>query len=137
MGGLDRLEQEFRVSPGAAGTPISVTLRPDGGTVQGLVAHSDGQPAKEAYLTLAPEDTAPLRDHLFHRTQADSNGRFPITGVAPGNYRLYAWESRDGVVDSDPDFLAQFASRSVTIQVRAAVVTEQQAVLIPADSPGL
>ena len=47
-----------------------------------------------------------------------SNGRFTLPQVAPGTYRLYAWDDLDTAQHHDPEFLKAWESNSPLITVR-------------------
>ena len=67
-------------------------------------------------MTLVAESTR--RNDLFKSTSADAGGHFKILGVAPGSYRLYAWEEADlNAVRYDPDFVKPFESLGKSLQI--------------------
>ena len=65
-------------------------------------------------VTLIPEPVRPSQPFLFKKATADSKGRFRLTGVAPGDYKIYAWGE---FTDTDPEFFAQSGSPGTKITV--------------------
>ena len=93
-----------------------ITLRTNGGQIEGRVDDENAQPAKAATVTLVAEGTQ--RTDLFKVTSSDASGIFRIVGLAPGRYRLYAWEAVDpNAVRYDPDFVKPFASYARSLQI--------------------
>jgi hypothetical protein len=86
-------------------------------------------------VTLAPD---PLRAELSLRLRSatsDEKGRFTITGVAPGTYRLYAWAEPVTDVLADPEFLRQFEAQATPVSVGEGQSAQADATLIkPGDA---
>jgi len=117
LGDQEVVEQGLDLTQAQYGVKIEVTLSPKGAAVTGVV--KDGEkPAAGRSLDLIPD---PPRQELSLRlksTTADENGRFSLTGVAPGSYRLYAWvEPLIGVL-SDAEFLRRFQDQAVKVTVK-------------------
>ena len=71
--------------------PMQVLLRNDGGSVSGVVVDSEKRPVPNASVVLVPPDNRRQNWQLYKPGTADANGRFSITGVFPGSYKLFAW----------------------------------------------
>ena len=91
----------------------AAALRAQGGLVEGkVVTTTDASPVRKADVLLRAAALAgdkpgrPGRDNYLART--DSNGRFSIAGVAPGNYECVA--SRVGFAALPPDRYANAAT---------------------------
>ena len=55
---------------------------------------------------------------LFKEGSASPQGLFVIAGIAPGAYKLYAWEDVDAnAVRYDPDFLKPYEARGQAVQI--------------------
>jgi len=85
FGDLDVLHSEFPAG-GMAGE-LHVTVKGDSATVEGQVS-SQGKPVEGAQVLLIPatNDRAGLKFGY-----CDEEGKYQITGVAPGEYRIQAW----------------------------------------------
>ena len=53
------------------------------------------------------------------RTFAGTDGRFTLSGIAPGRYRILALEELDPDSYRDPKFLSRFLERSHRINIAA------------------
>ena len=101
-----------------ANTELSIVLGAHAGQVEGIVTTEKSEPAADATITLVP--TGEHRSRPFYKTiSTDSAGHFTIRGIAPGSYKLYAWDKVDvNAVFYDPDFLRPYATLGETIEVR-------------------
>ena len=101
-----------------ANTELSIVLGADAGQVEGIVTTEKSEPAAGATITLVP--TGEHRSRPFYKTiSTDSAGHFTIRGIAPGSYKLYAWDKVDvNAVCYDPDFLRPYESLGTAIEVR-------------------
>lgn len=117
MGDEEVLDAGFKIDEDAANA-ISVTLSPGAATVEGAVLNGKGQAAPEATVVLVPED-AKRRDQVqFYRTAVtDQQGRFSITDVVPGAYRLFAWDDVEYDAWMDPDFLSPIEDQGARVMV--------------------
>jgi hypothetical protein len=87
------------------------------GQVEG-VAERSGHPASGIMVLLAPED-AKDNQILFRRDQSDSDGSFLLFNIIPGRYRLLAIDEGWDVDWADPNVLAAYLKKSITVQVHA------------------
>jgi protocatechuate 3,4-dioxygenase beta subunit len=66
------------------------TPAPANATVSGRVTTTDGKPAANITVALSPADFTPDRNRIAARATTDAEGRYKITNVAAGRYRLLA-----------------------------------------------
>jgi hypothetical protein len=67
---------------------------------------------------------------LFHEASTDKDGRFAFRGIAPGEYKLLAWNELEGEAYRDPDFLRGYEGRGQKIVVRENQTIQARLVLI-------
>jgi hypothetical protein len=72
--------------------PLEVVLRSDGASLSGIVEDGNKRPIGDAVVVLVPQGARRQNRSLYPRTVADSEGRFTIRSIAPGEYKAYAWE---------------------------------------------
>jgi hypothetical protein len=87
------------------------------GQVAGVAERSSHR-ASGVMVLLAPED-AKDNQILFRRDQSDSDGSFLLSDVIPGRYRLLAIDEGWEVDWADPNVLAAYLKKSITVQVYA------------------
>jgi hypothetical protein len=132
-GQTDITESELDLTAGVPPrTELTVTFGGDSGQLEGVVRDDKQQPVESAVVTLLP---AIRRNGPFHKSAtADRSGKFRIQGVAPGAYRVFAWEKVDvNAVIYDPDFLRPHEGAGVSLQVAAG---EQKRVELRAIAAG-
>jgi hypothetical protein len=64
---------------------------------------------------------------------ADQNAAFDVKGLAPGDYKVFAWEDDGDGVITDPGFRKSFGSQAAVVKldeksresVAAAVITKE------------
>jgi hypothetical protein len=95
-----------------ASAPLNIVLGADGGEVDGNV-----QTAAAVEVTLAPSEEYAGRSDLFKRVFADASGHFQIKDVAPGEYKIFAWESDPDGNAQSVEFRKPFEGKGVAITV--------------------
>jgi hypothetical protein len=117
-----------------SGAAIDILLSRQGASVAGTV-RDGGTPAPGRNVTLAPD---PPRAELSQRQRtatSDEKGRFSITGVAPGAYRLYAWVEPVTDALADPEFLRRFEAQATPVTLGEGESAQVDATVIkPADA---
>jgi hypothetical protein len=96
---------------------LEIVLASDGGTLEGRTVDTQGASRASTTVALIPEEAQRGRTDLFHTTTSDANGRFFLTGIPPGNYRLYAWEHVEPGAWFDPQFLKSQRTDGVFVHV--------------------
>jgi hypothetical protein len=98
---------------------LDIALSMGAGVVEGSV-QVDQRPVSAAVVMLLPEPVRPEQPYLSKTVRTDRNGRFRITGVAPGDYRVYACE--EGIAPTldlnDPEFAKAVNSKAVKVSMR-------------------
>jgi protocatechuate 3,4-dioxygenase beta subunit len=117
---------------------LEIVLRADSATVQGIVRNAGNQ---QTAILLRPA-TQPQHLLLYKRVTTAGPGRFTISGIAPGDYILYAFPSIPaGAAEWNAEFMAKYESQGRRISLRANQVEQVEldrivdASLDPADPP--
>lgn len=132
MGEEDVLDTGFDFTPGVAQV-LTVVLNPNGGQIEGSVNAKDG-PAVAAKVTLIPESHRSYV-RFYKTTDTDQNGHFIIEGVAPGEYKMYAWEEIEQGAEKDPDFVKPHESDGHKVSIQERAHETLQLKVIPAEAP--
>jgi hypothetical protein len=104
LAGNDALGSELSVSRKQPPGWLEVMLNADGGRVDGLVLNDD-KPFSGATVVLVPGSDRRKEERLYKSTTTDQNGQFSVRGIAPGDYKLFAWEGIEEGAHQDPEFL--------------------------------
>jgi hypothetical protein len=91
---------------------LEIALSRGGAQVEGVVLGSDGQPLSGAFVALIPDSG---RDSRYAGEAAAADGTFHLKGIAPGKYKVLAWEDLEPGAFRDPDFVKPFAERAPSL----------------------
>jgi protocatechuate 3,4-dioxygenase beta subunit len=118
LGFTDLLNQPIAVPLQTAGT-LDIVLGTDTAGVSGRVTTERQEPASNVKVALVPN--APLRGRgdLYKSVTTDAAGSFSISSVAPGDYRIFAWEDVEDGAWRDPEFLRLDETRGRALRVDA------------------
>jgi hypothetical protein len=130
FGGVDILNAPMRVS-GPTGETLDILVGTARGQVSGVVLDARSQPAAAMRVVLVPDRNRD-RTELFRVINTDPNGRFTMTGVAPGDYKAFSWESLEQFAWFDPDVLTQFEGAGRAVHVTDSSGETVEVRLIPA-----
>lgn len=108
-------EDGIDLTPGVAG-PLQLTLSTEVCDVKGSVTDSEGAPMSGVIVVLVPDSR---RHSQFHQLVADQNGMFDFKNLAPGDYKLLAWEELEPNQYENPEFLARYIGKAETVTLKA------------------
>jgi hypothetical protein len=124
-GGVDLLHNPLVVAPGGTSSPIEITLRDDGATVEGAIENwrsetpgrdtlLPGQQLACIYLVPMTETMAPP---LVGWT---GDGHFSLQQVPPGSYRALAFDRQPGELEfMNEEAMKKYEAKSQVIQLEA------------------
>jgi hypothetical protein len=95
---------------------LDILLSPNAGEVSGRVLRDNMEPARSAQVVLVPGEPR-NRVELFRRITV-LNGQFRIQGVAPGDYKIFAWQGIEENAYFDTELLKRFENRGVSVRIR-------------------
>lgn len=104
----DREVPDPRVDFSAGATPFTLLLATDGGRIRGSADHAG------VVLTLYPEGGA---GNPTRTASVNPDGRFQMSDIPPGDYRLYAWDESERDNSRDAAFRRKYQSQSVAVTV--------------------
>jgi hypothetical protein len=117
LGNKDLLDNGLHIEAETKDT-LQIVLSMNGGSAQGRVIDSSGKPVPNARAVLVPESARRQRGDLYKNVATDEAGRFQLTGLAPGTYKLFAWERIEDGAWQDPQFIRLFEDKGTPVQIR-------------------
>jgi protocatechuate 3,4-dioxygenase beta subunit len=132
--GEDVLEKGLTVTGELLRGELEVVVSARGGRIEGSV-EKDGLPFSGAFVALVPEERRRQRSELFKNTTTDQYGRFTLRGIAPGEYKLFAWEEIEPGAHRDPDFLRWFEDEGKAIRVEEGARLTVELPALPGEEP--
>jgi uncharacterized surface anchored protein len=96
----------------SGGGEMQILLAPNGAEVTGTVRDADGKGLPSAIVQICDKS-----GEVMKTANTDQNGAFDLKGLAPGEYKTFAWEDRGDGVISDPDFRKSFESKATVVKL--------------------
>jgi hypothetical protein len=121
-GDLNALESGFDLSSGTSASDVKIVVSTSMGSLDGTVQNDKQEALAGATVALRPDSASSsddaYSDSRLKGAKAGMDGKFHITGLTPGRYRLMAWNDVDeNAARYDPEFVQQIASRGQLIEV--------------------
>jgi hypothetical protein len=113
--GAQEVPEEGLDLTGEASGSLQVTLSLAGARVDGAVQTEEGKPVSGATVVLAPDSR---RYSMFKETQTGENGSYSLKGVAPGEYKILAWENIEAGAYLDPEFLKRYEGKAEKLSLK-------------------
>ncbi len=117
VGGRDALDFPLTVDPNQDVTGILLTFTTQTQEISGTIQDASGRPTADFTIVVYPADPAfwGPQSRRINATRPDTEGRFSIRSLPPGNYRLTAVTDAEPGEWFNPDFLAQLVGGSIPI----------------------
>jgi len=131
MDGRDVLNAGLQLESPTGGI-LQIVISMNGGTLTGRVLDTTRKPVNNAKVVLVPNAPRRSRGDLFKSVSTDDAGRFQLNGLAPGDYKLFAWERVEEGAWQDPQFLRLFENLGSPLRIEEGKQATADAKLIPA-----
>jgi hypothetical protein len=130
LGGVEVLNTGFQFA-GEPDKTLEIVLGANAGTLTGRVEDERKQPAAGVLVILVPDArTARLfRTDMNRMASTDSEGRFEVKGLPPGDYKVFALDGFEKDAWLDPEFLKPHEDRGMTVRVEEGKTQSLQAPL--------
>ena len=129
--GADALNTPLRFS-GSSNVGLDVVIASSGGRVDGIVTDARNQPIPGTRVVIVP-DRVRYRTDLYKVAATDQNGRFVLAGVAPGDYRIFSWESIEDNGWFDPEVLSRSEARGISVHATESSTQTVDVRIIPTE----
>jgi len=107
FGGVDVLRNGMPLEKPPEGS-LDILINLGGGTLEGVAMNDKSEPIVNATVVLVPDVPERSSAYLYKVAASDGSGRFEISGIAPGTYKVFAWEYVPSGAWLDPDFIQTF-----------------------------
>jgi protocatechuate 3,4-dioxygenase beta subunit len=125
----DVMQSGLDLTQGAAESRLVVVMSANGGQIDGVVSDDQSAAVVEGTVALAPSGAA--SKPLFKFASTGASGHFHLQGIAPGSYKLFAWQEVDpNQVMYDPDFLKPFDAQAQSVEISEGSQKSVQLTLI-------
>src|SRR6266850_1326580 len=127
--GSDVLNGPLLVTSSGPGT-LTIVLSSKGGQITGTVVDAKRLPARGVQAVLVPDEHRD-RAELYKTAMTDDAGRITLTGIAPGNYKLFAWEVLEPYAYYDPKVIERFEQQGTPVHVTETSTANVDVRVIP------
>ena len=87
-------------------------------------------------MVLVPPPARRINPDLYHVVELDKRGHFSMNGVAPGEYKIFAWtKPPDGKPWLNAEFMAAVEQRGQIVRVTLGAPVSVQVTVIPGENP--
>jgi protocatechuate 3,4-dioxygenase beta subunit len=115
-----------------APNPLEILISSGAGVVDGVVQDSRMKAVAGATVALVPEARRFENRALFASGASDASGHFEFRGVAPGDYRLFAWESTPPNAYQNTGFVQKYEAKAQAVHVVPRGSHHAELTVIPA-----
>ncbi len=116
MGAIDALDAEFRIDRSWAGQPLEVVLRRSSSDLSVTVDEVTGTQGA-VFVAAVPDTRRRHRPYLYRTGWTDEDGSLRFDAMAPGEYRVFAWERVAANAWLDPEYIAGIEGRGQLVRV--------------------
>jgi len=132
QGGISIYDSGFDVA-GKSPDLIEVILKSGAAKIEGVVQDATGKPVPRATVVLVPPPARRENRALYRTATSDAEGHFTIRGIAPENYRLFAWQKIAPSAYYNARFLANYEDRGRAITLGQASTLTATITVIPVE----
>jgi hypothetical protein len=133
FGGQDVTRSLLDLTAGSSGQ-IEVVVSPNAAQISGVARNEKGEIAKDTFVSVwQPGDAQPGGQEFYRNLRTDENGSFKLAGLAPGEYRVIAWEQVDPGIATNPEFRKAFESKATAVKLQENSRENLELKLIPFD----
>ena len=115
LNGVDVLNQPMQF-PAVDNAFLDVVISSGAMQFEGTTTEAKSMPEPGVTVVLIPDQHRDRVD-LFKNTTTDANGKYLLRGIAPGDYKLFAWDSVDPFAWFDPEHQLRNENKGKSIHV--------------------
>jgi hypothetical protein len=130
MGGADVLNDGLQVS-GPPDSILEIVIGTNAGSIDGSVVNSRNEVLANRSVVLVPDIRFRQRSDLYKVVSTNNAGRFRMQGIAPGDYKLFAWENVENDAWQDPNFIQAYENIGRPIRINEGSTENLQLPVIP------
>jgi Carboxypeptidase regulatory-like domain len=128
--GRDAVDSAFTVGGGT--TSVDLVASANGAATEGIATNQKDEPVDDAVVVAVPEVRFRSHPERYRKAVTDQSGHFVLRGLPPGDYTLFAWESVDGDVYYNPEFLKSYEGQGKALSLTEGERKISQLKVIPA-----
>jgi Carboxypeptidase regulatory-like domain len=127
--GIEEANDGIQVTTDMNPTHLDIVLTSESGSLEGTVMGAGQVAVTGATVVLVPA-TGRKRSNLYQSAITDSTGRFQLSNIAPGDYKLFAWDDVETGAWQNADFMRPYEARGQLVHVAGNSNQELRLILI-------
>jgi hypothetical protein len=116
---------------GPVSDPLEIVLSNRGGMIDGAIVDKDQKPMPGIQAVLLPDQRD--RREFYRFANTDQNGHFTMRTIAPGDYKLFAWEDAEPGAYNDPEFLRKYEALATPVTISESATLSVAAKVLPSN----
>jgi hypothetical protein len=129
LGTTDLLDSALHIE-GVVSDSLEIVLNTNTGSLDATVLDRNKQPSAAATVVLVPSSGRRGRFDLYRTAATDSSGRASLTNIAPGSYKLFAWQDIEENAWQNAEAMRPFEDRGVLVTISENGRTSQTITVI-------
>jgi protocatechuate 3,4-dioxygenase beta subunit len=110
---------------------IDVFLNSGALSITGAVQTAEGSPVRSATVVLVPAADRRQSPWFYKTGRTDAEGEFRFSGVAPGEYKIFAWERMSNAAYRNAAFLARYDAQGLSVNLVGGANLDFEVTAIP------
>jgi protocatechuate 3,4-dioxygenase beta subunit len=106
---------------------LEITLSSGAGSIDGVVDTFGETLPTRATVVLVPQFSRWANPLFYDRALTDDAGHFKFEGIAPGEYKVFAFEQLPLTAEQNPSFIARYEALGQSVTVNSGSSTEVRA----------
>jgi hypothetical protein len=102
---------------GAENSVLDLVVAKDTGSVEGVAVNERRSPQSNVRVVLVPDAILRGQTSLYQTARTDAEGRFHMESVAPGAYKVFAWEDVEDRAWLNAEFMNAYEDRGRLVNV--------------------
>jgi hypothetical protein len=96
---------------------VEIVLSRGAGMISGSVLTTSATPASGVQVILIPNGSRRKNPLLYKRATSGADGQFALVGLAPGAYKLFAWETIPIGAEMNAEFMKDYDERGIPVTI--------------------
>jgi hypothetical protein len=109
------------IGPATDDLLLEIRINTNGGSIGGSLHRPDGAPTPRVTVMLVPPIGQRQNNAQYKATASDEAGTFVFTGIAPGRYKLFAWDPVLNIANRDISVIESYEQQGQNVVIRAGI----------------
>jgi hypothetical protein len=110
------------IKVGKSNVTVELVVNENGGRIHGSVEIPSSGSRSRHSVILVPDTPRRENRALYKFVSTDEEGEFTFLGVAPGRYKIFAFDGVSADGRENPDLIRTYEQRGVPVAARAGIV---------------